>query len=560
MGGKESSQEDSQYYANVSFKMNLLVCGNYDKNSIEKELEKFSSVRDYEGKKYIEVATHKTIPEWKFYFFDKNKDIGENTIDFIRDSIIRKIDYNNLILFYTGLENFTYENLLKFYDGQETTNYHPIILIIKEKNENINLPEMKKFNKNFIRIYDKNDKLGILINIIEIASYYNQLGDEIGYPKRFTEQSLLDKDNYLITKYLFTFNILLCGKPGVGKSTLINILLGKEKSYAKTGSNSITNKIIKYIHEKYPIVLYDSPGFETEDNIVSVQKLISEKNKSLNEEKNKIHCIFYLVNRKNERFLKNEYNFLKNLIQEKIDIFIVATHAESKENSADYIEATKIYIQQNSNGKEEIKNLNDYIYPIELKNENNYKRFGLKELFNDVYKRYEKEKTLFEINQRNIENVKSQFLKDILSKENLKKKLTSLSLRVKSNFKLLAASLGTNADIKGTTMLSNSVIKIISNIYNIKITTKECLNIIEQNGYTNEIKNQDTLIRKVEKGFASIFYFNGPASKEVDYLAEYLIKLYNKKIDNDEYYYRFLNIFRTSINETIESLKNFNDN
>ena len=199
MGGSESSQEDSQYYAKTSFKMNLLVCGNYNEESVESELEKVKTVKNFEGKKYIKEETHKTIPEWKYYFFAKDKNIGENTIDFIKYSIIKRIDYNNLILFYTGLKNYTYENLLNFYDGQETTNYHPIILIIKEKKENINLPELKKFNKRFIKICDKNEVLEILINIIEIATYYNQLGDEIGYPKRFRNQSLLDKDNYLIT-------------------------------------------------------------------------------------------------------------------------------------------------------------------------------------------------------------------------------------------------------------------------------------------------------------------------------------------------------------------------
>ena len=200
-----------------------------------------------------------------------------------------------------------------------------------------------------------------------------------------------------------------------------------------------------------------------------------------------------------------------------------------------------------------------YIYPVELKKENNYRRFGVKELFNSIYKKYEKDKILIEINQQNIKKIKSQFIKDIRSKDALKKKLEALSLRVKANFKLLAASLGTGHDVKGTTMLSTSVIKIISNIYNSKITTEGCQKIITNCGYTDEMKGNDDFKRTIEKGLASILYFNGPASKEVNYIADYLIEILNRNIDDDRNFYRFLNNLRIAINSAIDSLKNIND-
>ena len=416
---------------------------------------------------------------------------------------------------------------------------------------------MKKINKNFIKICQEGNLIDILINMIEISSYYNQLSDEIGYQKKL--QNLLEKDNYLITKYFFTINILLCGKPGTGKSTLINSILGKEKSFARVGSNSITKNIIKYIHEKFPIILYDSPGFENEDDIKTVSTLIKEKNKALNEEKNRIHCIFYFLNRKNERvFLSKEYEFLVDLIKQKMDIFIITTHAENKDNAKEYIEATKIYLQQNSYGNEEIKSLKKLLYPVELKNEKEYKKFGLKELFNAIFEKYKDQKIIDKLTERNIKNIKSEFIRDFLSKKGVKIKLKALSLRVKSNFKLLAATLGKSPNVKGTTMLATSVIKIISNIYNHKITTEECLKIITNKGYTNELANEDTWGRWFEKLFA-VAYFNGPASKEVNYLADYLIGKYSEEIDNEEIYYKFLNDLREAINKAIDSLKEVND-
>lgn len=560
MGNKgEKPQEDTVYYEKVSFELNILVCGNYVEGIIAKDLK---GINEVVREKYKKSGTHNFIPEWKYLFFEKDKDIGENTASFIKNSIQRYNKFKNLIIFYSGFSDYSYENLLEYYDEKVLPNYHPGILIIAEQNENIILPpKLNKLNKGLIKISKEDDLIDIQIKIIQFATYYNQLGDDIGFPKKLNDRNLLEKDNYLMTKYLFTINILLCGRPGAGKSTLINRILGKERCYAKKGGDNTTSKIIKYIHEKYPLVLYDSPGLSTEEDIKKVRKLINQKNRTLNEEINRIHCVFYVLNKNSERgFLAGEYNFIVELIEQKMDIFIVTTHAESLDNSGEYIEATKLQILQNSKGNKNMENLEKYIYPVELKNEKNFVRFGMKKLFTDIHNGYANDKTLYEITQININEIQSKFLKDILTKENLITKLTALSLRIKSNFKLLAASLGTNASVKGTTMLSNSVIKIISNIYNKKITTNESLDIIRKNGYTNEIESEDSLRRKIEKSFASMFYFNGPASKEVDYIANYLIDKYNSEIDNDQNFYKFLNDFRIAINNAIDSLNKIDDN
>ena len=291
-----------------------------------------------------------------------------------------------------------------------------------------------------------------------------------------------------------------------------------------------------------------------------LKELINCEQIALNKEKNSIHCIFYVLNKNSERgFFLNEYEFISNLIKQKMDVFIVTTHAETENKSEEYIEATKIQIFQNSNGDQNLEDLKNDIYPVELINNEFYTRFGLKKLFRAIYKRYAKEKISYEITPGNVKEIPSKFLHDILTKKNLKIYLSALSTRIKVNFKLLAASLGTNADVKGTTMLSNSVIKIISNIYNHKISTDESLEIIKYTGYTNEIESEDSFIRKIEKGFASIIYFNGPAAKEVDYIANYLINKYNREIDNDLIFYKFLNDYRIAINNAIDSFNEIND-
>jgi small GTP-binding protein len=559
MGGKEISHVDSQYFQQVSFHLNILVCGDYSEFNIEKELENIKKVDEYKGLSYVKTGNHKNIPEWNFYLFKKDIDIGKNTSEFIYEKITKKIDRKNVILFYSGLTFFTYQNLIEYYDKLPKIN-HADIIIVTKKNETFRISNLKKLNINRIKNASEDDEMNIYIHLIEVSSYVNQLGDEIGFPKTLIKEELLEKDSELMIKHLFTFNLLVCGRPGAGKSTLINKILGKEKCYATTGESSLTQRIVKYVSEKYPILIYDTPGFEKKQDIERVQKLIEEKNKTLNEEKNRIHIVFYVLNIRSERtFSKDEYSFITSLLNQNMDIFIISTHAGTKENAIDFIEATKVNLLQNANQDCRIENLEKHIYPVELISDEYYQKFGLKEIFSALYDKYKDYKNNVSISSQNIKQIKSHFIGEISSKQKVITRLTALSRRVKANFKILASSLENSPWVKGTTSLSTAVIKIISKIYNHPISTQECVDFIEDKKYTNEFKNSDTNERIIEKTLAYIFYVNGPAAKQVDYLSECLIKKYNQELNNDRKYYDYLNSFNKAINIAIDNLKEITD-
>ena len=558
MGGKETKQVDSQYYEEISFEVNILVCGDYNEQLFGKDLEKIKIIQKEEGLPYIKEGCHNTIKDWKYYFFEKNNEIGDKTLKFIQNKN-RKKKFKNLILFYSGLNNYTYKDLLEFYNEQPDS-YHTNIIIITKNNEEFVMPEIKRINPGLIRIVKEDNIIEQLIHIIEVTSYCNELGDEIGFPKNFINEKLTDKDSQLMIKDSFTFNALVCGRPGSGKSFLINRILGKLKCFSAKGTDSLTQHVVKYIHDTLPIVIYDTPGFLEKEDIERVKKLIEQKNKNLEEEKNKIHCIFFCVNKSTERTFKDEeISFLKFLLNLGMDVFIVVTHAESKEKSKDFIAALIDSLYQKSDNDKKIENLENCIFPVELLGDENYKKFGLDEIFAFLYKKYKKQKIGMDITKNNLNEINSIFLGEIKSKENVRKRLTALAKRIRTNFKLLAASLGKTADVKGTTMLSTSVIKIISKIYNHPMTTEECLDYIKSKGYTNELIEEDSSTRKFEKKWASWFYENGPAAKEVDYLSSCLIKEYNKEIENDKKFFGYLNSYKNGINEAIESLKKIKD-
>ena len=85
------------------------------------------------------------------------------------------------------------------------------------------------------------------------------------------------------------------------------------------------------------------------------------------------------------------------------------------------------------------------------------------------------------------------------------------------------------------------------------------MDYIESKEYTNELNGEDTSKRRMEKTFASIFYKNGPAAKEVDYLSDCLIKDYNKEIENDRKFFGYLNNYKNGIKEENEILKKIKD-
>src|SRR5262249_41861299 len=96
-------------------------------------------------------------------------------------------------------------------------------------------------------------------------------------------------------------NVMLAGRVGVGKSTLVNAIFGE--SIAATGVGpSITQKIERYVRPNFPISVYDTPGIElgVEAEVVA-KKYLSEIRKQMEDDDTRIHFCLYCVRARDER-------------------------------------------------------------------------------------------------------------------------------------------------------------------------------------------------------------------------------------------------------------------
>ena len=130
-------------------------------------------------------------------------------------------------------------------------------------------------------------------------------------------------------------NIIVAGKTGVGKSSLINYIFGKKVAKVGVGS-PVTQEIEVYNLEKDNINLYDTKGIEAEDYeqiLTNIQDFLNEKQQSKDENEH-IHIAWLCISERSDRVEAADVKLLNILETCGIPTIVVFTKCDTLKESA----------------------------------------------------------------------------------------------------------------------------------------------------------------------------------------------------------------------------------
>ena len=477
-------------------------------------------IKVFENKIDYEVRKSKDL-DWLFIEFKSNDFPGmiENTFNFISHNYSNKNnDKESVIIVFLKKESNEELDIIKYLENKSNLKRPKLLFISNDKNKefysNYLIEKEFDYDERDIEIL-KEEEIENHLNgkLIDYYKYYNQIGDdEIVFPKV--------EANNIEFNINFTVNFFVVGKPGSGKSSLINLLLNEKRAKESTGKNT-TDKIIKFIKKNTSLAFYDTPGFISGSDVDDTITLLKEKVKEMDLYKEKIHGILYVLNSSLVRTIDdNEIKFIKFLLSYDIPIFFILNFSNPHKKKSQIF--LKRFLEEISTVFNNDKFLNN-IFQVNLKKDyDGNEIFGVDVLMKGIYDYYFPNK----INLNLLYNIQSEEeIMNIISSSiffnNIKKKKDILANAKHKSNTLIHSMAFLGAFVGISNFLPFSDLPILVSIEIGLITSIMAIYGIERNNAEKEkIIKESAKSGLIVTSISAVGYFLGNALKAIPIIGQ----------------------------------------